>query len=261
MKTLFQNSFIAVFIFSLFAFLPLSFLAQENIPERPSPERLVNVIGSRSDVVNFLSPDEIGRLEQKLEAFSRETSNQICVVITDTLNGLEASQFATELGLKWGVGLAGKDNGIVVLICPPTRDIFIAPSNRLQGAIPDLRAKKIIEEVIVPNFKAGNNYQALDEATDWLMKLAKGEINEYDKRFAKGKGGSSWKVIGIILLLVFLLRFIMRGSRGRTATFGRGGGYYGGGFGGFGGFGGGGGGFGGFGGGGGFNGGGAGGKW
>lgn len=231
------------------------------VPDRPAQEKLVNLIGNKNDVRNFLSAEEIKKLEYKLDTFSRNTSNQICIVIVDTLNGLAAAEYASQLGLKWGIGMKDKDNGVVLVICPTAREIFIAPSNRLQGIIPDLRAKQIIDKIIVPNLKAGDNFEALDEACNLLIQLCRGEVNEVDKR-VKQSPEKYGKIILIVILII--LFFGIFGKFGGGTTIGRGGSYrHGGGFGGFGGFGGGsgGGGFGGFGGGGGFNGGGAGGKW
>jgi uncharacterized protein len=256
-------------IAAFFLFLPAFAQYPEKVPDRPSPQRLVNVLGSSDASRNFLSPEEKNQLEAKLVKFSRETSNQITVVIVDSLNGLNAWEYATSIGDKWGVGLKEKDNGIVILIKPTQadggRDYFIAPGSGLQGVIPDALAKRVAEQYMVPEFKAGNNFKGLDDVTTQLMQLASGEISEKDLRRGSGVENhvkNNWKLyLGILIVLIFLFRG--GGGRRRGYTVGRGGGFYGGGFGGFGGGfggGGGGGGFGGFGGGG-FNGGGAGGKW
>lgn len=248
----------------------VSLVAQKDgIPERPSPPRLVNNLSS----AGFLSPDEETRLEQKLQKFANETSNQVVIVIVDDLEGMEAWDYATQLGHKWGVGQAKFDNGVVILVKPTggegQRDLHIAVGYGLEGAIPDLTTKRIRENEMYPYLKNGENYKALDKATDVIIALATGEYNSdaYGAKH-KGEGKNKWKM-GLLLLvfIIFILISIKRGGRG-----GRGGGGFwtgmlfgsmmGGGRGGFGGSSGGfgGGGFGGFGGGG-FGGGGSGGKW
>lgn len=231
------------------------------VAPRPSPPKLYNNLSV--EFPDFLSASEAAAIEEKLEAFSRETSNQIVVVVVDDLGGTDAASYATELGNTWGVGKKDFNNGIVVLIKPTGgsggRDLFIAIGYGLEGAIPDLATKRIREEEMYPYLKSGDNYTAIDNAITKLMGLAKGEINVKD--YAKEKGDSWIKnVMVIIAILVLIWLFIGKGGGGRTYG-GRG--YYGGGFGG--GFGGGrssggGGGFGGFGGGS-FGGGGSGGKW
>jgi len=232
-------------------------------PPRPNPPKLVNNLSV--EFPDFLSASEQAILEQKLVRFNDSTSNQIVVVIVDDLNGLDAEQYATGLGRKWGVGQADKRNGIVVLIKPTggagQRKLFIAVGYGLEGAIPDATAKNIVDREITPHFKSQDYYGGLNAATDVLMSLAKGE---YDyKMYSKNKPGKNFSLLFIVLVVVFIIigsRF--RGNRGYS--IGRGGMFYGGPFigGGFGGGSsrGGGGGFGGFGGGS-FGGGGAGGSW
>jgi uncharacterized protein len=252
-----------LFALSIFLFSAASLLSQDVIPERPMPQRLVNDFTGA-----FLTSSEVASLEQKLVAFSNETSNQIAVVIVADLGGLEAWEFAAKLGDKWKVGQDKFDNGVVVLIqsgsAEGQRDAFIAVGSGLGGAIPDATANQIVERELIPNLKAKQYYTALDKTTNVLMSLAKGEYNsaEYGKK-KKKDGLSTWQIIAMVVFII-IFYFIQgrRGGRGGMTMGSTGiffGSAFGGGFGGGGG-GGGGGGFGGFGGGS-FGGGGAGGKW
>ncbi len=241
------------------------------VAPRPDPPKLYNNLSK--EFPDFLNSSEAAALEEKLEVFSNETSNQICVVIVDDLNGMDASSYAIELGHSWGVGQADKDNGIVILIKPTGsaggRDLFIAVGYGLEGAIPDLATKKVREEEIQPYLKSGDYYTALDRGTDVLMQMAKGEINI--KNYTRHRGGNGNSPIAAIIIIIFviiILRSMFGGGRGGStlSSVGRGmfwGSMFSGGFGGRSSgssWGGGGGGFGGFGGGG-FGGGGSGGKW
>ena len=219
------------------------------IAERPSPAKLYNNLSK--EFPDFLNSSEAAQLEQTLEQFSNQTSNQICVVIADDLNGLAAADYATKIINEWGIGQKDKNNGIVILVKPTGgkggRDLFIAIGYGLEGAIPDLATKKIREEEMYPYLKGGQNFTALSNASSKLMQLAKGEIDV--KNYAKEKDISWFNVI-LILIVVFGAIKIFTGKVGHTYS-GSGRYYGGGGFGG-GSFGGGrssGGGFGGFGGG------------
>jgi uncharacterized protein len=203
-------------------------------------------------------------IEQRLEDFYHETSNQICVVVVNDMGGMEAWQFATELGQNWGVGSKEFSNGVVILIKPTggqgQRDLFIAVGKGLEGAIPDLATKSIRENEMMPLMKQGDYYGALVAAINALEKAAKGEYDvkvERKRNFADKP--SLWIIIFIVIVIISLFG---KKNRGGGGGYG-GGGFYGGGFGG-GSWGGGGsssgGGFGGFGGGS-FGGGGSGGKW
>jgi uncharacterized protein len=239
----------------------------DGVPERPSSQKLVNNFSA----TGFISSDEASLLEQKLQRFANETSNQIVIVIIDDLGGMEPWQYANELGQKWGVGQSENDNGIVILIKPSggkgQRKYFIAPGRGLEGAIPDYTCRQIEEKELLPNLKSENYFLALDKTTDVLMALAKGEYNSdaYGKKF-KGKAINKWKLgLMLIAFIIFIIISIKRGGRGGNGGMSMGTGFLlgsmfrGGGHGGFGG-GSSSGGFGGFGGGG-FGGGGAGGDW
>ena len=258
-------------------FLALFCAVKADVPPRPEPPRLYNNLSK--EFPDFLDAAEAEALENKLQQFSNETSNQICVVIVDDLGGTDASSFAFEIGNTWGVGQKGFNNGIVVLVKPTGgsggRDLFIATGYGLEGAIPDLMTKRVREDHMYPHLKDGRNYEALDEGTTALMQLAKGEYNQKDKRVGKKQKGLGIGSIITIVIIFLILRSLFGGGggttfsgRGRSIFWGGllgglgGRGFGGGGrsWGGGGGFGGGSGGWGGFGGGG-FGGGGSGGKW
>ena len=233
------------------------------IPDKPYPPRLVN------DYADIFTSAQEARLEEMLVAFDDSTSNQIAVVTVKDLEGYDASEFATRIGLEWQVGSDKFDNGIVLLVKPKTREssgqVFIAVGYGLEGAIPDAYAKRIIDSELIPNFIDEDYYAGVESACEVLMKLASGEISEPDEI---DEILSFIIFICFIGLLIFFALIISStknndggsGNGGRTIyigpiiTTGR---SYGGGFSSGGGFGGG---FGGFGGGS-FGGGGAGGSW
>lgn len=240
------------------------------VPARPSPPRLVN------DLADVLTPLEEQALEQKLVAYDDSTSNQIAVVTMQTTGDYPIEDVALQILRTWGVGNKEKDNGIVILAAIKDRKIWISTGYGMEGAVPDITAKNIIENDILPRFREGSYYRGLDAGTTSLIKAAAGEYTApegYADRGRRGGGFSLGKLIlGIIILWVLLGIFGGRGGGGGMMSrrgyrrWGGGpiiipGGWGGGGWSGGGGFGGGGGGgFGGFGGGGG-GGGGAGGNW
>jgi uncharacterized protein len=250
--------------FIVLVFSSLFLLAQDqDIPVRPSPPQLYNNLSVQFP--DFISAQEASSLEQKLDDVANTTSNQVAVVVIDSLYGRDINEFATALFNKWGIGQKKEGNGVLLLVKPTGgpggRDAYIVTGYGLEGAIPDLTAKKIIEHELIPEFKNGNYAEGINKAVDAIVGFAKGEYNS-DRYKSSGDGPESyfrgkWLII-VVILIVLLLR-IFRGGGGMTMTrFG--GTYWGGNFGGgsFGG--GGGGGFGGFGGGS-SGGGGAGGKW
>jgi len=236
----------------------------QGIPKRPNPPKLVNNLSA----YQILSQDQIDALETKLDAFANSTSNQIAIVIIDSLYDQDPSQFATELGEEWQIGQKKFDNGVVILIKPTTpRKVFIAPGYGLEGAIPDATCEDIVQREIIPSFKKGDYNTGLNNAVDVIMGLAKGEYSSGDYAKKGAQGSKATGLIFALIIIVFVFIFSRRGGgKGGMTIGGPGIFFWGGGLGGFGGAGGGGfgggdsGGFGGFGGGG-FGGGGAGGSW
>ena len=240
----------------------------QNLPARPNPPRLVN------DFTGTLTADQVATLERKLVGYDDSTSNQIAIVIVATTNDYALVDYATKLGREWGVGNKKTNNGLIVLIAKNDRQIFIAPGYGLEGAIPDITAKSIIDNEIRPNFKENDFFRGLDLGTNAIMKAAAGEYKPpagYGSKKSSGKGSGGLLGIIIIFFIIMLLSgrgggrgggMLSRRGFGDVATGALLGSLLSGGRGGGGGFGGGsgGGGFGGFGGGS-FGGGGSGGSW
>lgn len=249
-------------IFSLLLSVCVYAQVEKVIPARPSPPKLVN------DLAGLLTDYQVKDLERKLVAYDDSTSNQIAIVIVKSLDDYSANEYAVALGRKWGIGNKDFNNGVVVLISTGggegNRDAYIAPGYGLEGAIPDITAKAIVDNELIPNFKEKNYYRGLNQATDAIIKAAAGEYKapaNYGSKKRKGVG------LGTIIFIIILLLVIFGGgaagggtyvSRGGFGGWRGGSGWSGGGW--SGGGGGSSGGFGGFGGGS-FGGGGAGGKW
>lgn len=159
----------------------------------------------------LLDKSEASRLNAKLVEFARETSNRLLVIVVDTLCGLPESDLAFDIGEQWGIGKAGFDNGIVLLIKPNgppgQRKVFIATGYGLEAVIPDLTAKRVVENEVIPRFKQNAYYEGLDAATDVLMALAKGEFNEK----SYGKKGFPWQVPIFFLVFGGIMFFSWRG--------------------------------------------------
>ena len=189
-------------IISFFLIISGLFVQAQDIPNRPNPPRLVN------DYMGWLSQSEVANLEQKLQQFARETSNQIVIVVLKDLGGYDVSDYAFRLGEKWGVGQKDQDNGLVILIKPGAEGqsrMFIAVGYGLEGIIPDAVTKRIVEHEFIPSFKQGSYYQGLDLGTTVLMKLAVQEYNAevYLEETKPGIGSAIFIILFMIAITFF----------------------------------------------------------
>jgi uncharacterized protein len=245
---------------------------EEIISKPPRPAKLVN------DYAHAMTPDQVASLEQKLVAYDDSTSVQIAVVTVATMGSTAIDDAALAILRNWGVGNKKTNNGVVILAAIQDHKVFIATGSGMETSVPDIVAKEIIENEIVPNFRESGNdnyYRGFNLAADAIIKAAAGQYQAPEGYNRRGRsGGSGGTILGLIIFVVIILILIGRGGGGRGGMMNRsgflpwmiasmltnrGGGGFGGGGGGWSG-GGGGGGFGGFGGGGG-GGGGAGGSW
>ena len=205
---------------NLFLIISYSGCYANDIPDRPSPPRLVN------DFANILRSEEVINLEGKLLEFNNQTSTQIAIVIVNDLHGYDRAEFTYRLAEKWGVGQKGKDNGIVVMVKPKTisspGQAFIATGYGLEAVVPDAIAKRIVEVEMIPEFKANNYYAGLNSATDVLISLTKGEFTkeDYNQRTAKKETYSLSPILSLIFIIFFFIFFVIV-RRGRQHSIGR----------------------------------------
>lgn len=205
MKSLMKrNKKFVTFLLALFACFANVVSAQ--IPDKPNPPRLVN------DLAGIFTPSQVVVLEDSLVNFSKKTSNQITIVTVNDLDGMEASQFAYEIGEKWGVGGKELDNGVVILIKPKNEtkgQAFIATGYGVEGVLPDAACSKIINNEMIPSFKVDDYYGGVVRALNIIKPVLAKEysIEEYDKQDAVDGmiGGLILVVVGMCLVFIIII--------------------------------------------------------
>lgn len=182
------------------------------------------------------------------------TTAQVVVVTVDSLDGKLAEDYALELGREWGVGTEDKDNGVVILLSEGDREIYIAVGYGLEGALPDSKTGRIIDNYGLiyfssDNFSAGlvSIYNAIinEVYIEYGIEPSENYIpadllpDSQQETTSVGNVAISW----MVLLILVLLYTGIFGRRGGLFIFGSprffGGGFhggFGGSSGGFGGF-------------------------
>ena len=264
-------------------------VAAQDYPPRPA--------GPLLDQAGLLTPSQSIDVTSKLEAFHERSGRALVVATVKSLGGQEIEPYATELGRRWGIGGEQDDVGVLLLVAPAERQVWIATGYGADDYLTDAMSGTIIRQAIIPKFKAGDMGGGIVAGVDAIIRQLElpPEVAAKRTRAADQRARDSSDDVGLlpvfVIVVVFFviiggIRGMIRGGRryrGRRTTGGgidplvvlwglnelsrsrgrggwSGGGWSSGGWGGGGGFGGGGGGFGGFGGGS-FGGGGAGGSW
>lgn len=235
-----------------FLFVGAVFSAPRDIPSVSSP-----VI----DETRTLTIDQSRRLESLIR--SSLPAVQIQIWIVSSLQGETIESLSIRAADRWKLGTEKKDNGLVILVAKEDRAVRIEVGQGLEGVISDLIARRIVDRILIPNFREQKTYVGLRDAILAIDDLAAGGGAKTEALTREGSERELSVVFWFIILLLFGASFVlpvfmaMAGIRGVSRGSGwRGPSNWGGG-GGFGGFGGGGW----SGGGGGFSGGGASGRW
>ncbi len=202
-----------LFICSLLISFCVSAQIDKVIPKRPSPPKLVN------DFTNTLTQYQVDALENKLVAYDDSTSNQIAVVIVASTGDYSVEEVGLEIIRRWGVGNKDKNNGIVLLVAKDDHKLRIEVGYGLEGAVPDITAKSIIDNDITPNFKEGNYYRGLEEGTNSIIRAAAGEYKAPAGYGSHKKKGIGWT--SIIFIIIFLLIAMAGGGRGGGSMMSR----------------------------------------
>jgi uncharacterized protein len=214
------------------------------IPEKPKFQTSVY------DYTGLLTPSQKSNLEGKLVRYSDSTSTQIVVAIISSTEGENINYLAAQWLTKWGLGQAKVDNGILIVLAKEDRKIAISTGYGVEHLLTDFQSKRIIERVIIPEFKKGDYYSGLNKGSDYIFKTLNGEFKGKRKQNSE-EFDPGIIIFIIIIIIVFILisrgnknngsggKRFRRGSLADTifdtiilSNAGRGGGSFGGGFGG-----------------------------
>lgn len=128
-----------------------------------------------TDLTATLSANEVAQLDQKLATFEKEKGNQVAVLIVSTTHPETIEQYALRVAESWKLGRKGIDDGVLLLIAKNDRTLRIEVGYGVEGALPDAMAKRIIAEIIVPQFKAGSFAAGIGAGIDAILGSIQGE--------------------------------------------------------------------------------------
>jgi uncharacterized protein len=200
-------------------------VAQPKIP--PAPSRWA------TDEAGFLSRQTVSALDARLEDFERRTGHQVLVYVGRTLGeGAVIEDWAARVFASWKVGRRGLDDGLVLFVMAEDRKVRIEVGYGLEDRVPDVRAFRVIDDILVPGFRAGRQDEALDKAVTALLGYISGgeapadDADRPSRAAPRGRnvvnvifGGLAALVFLFILvtnpsLAVWLLFSILSGGRG-----------------------------------------------
>ena len=126
--------------------LPLSTVAAREVPF---------LSGHVVDDAALLTNETRSELEQLLTIHEDQTSNQVVVLIIDSLDDEVLEEYSLKVAESWKIGQADKDNGVLLLVAVQDRKLRIEVGYGLEGDLPDVLCSQIIRREIVPRFREG----------------------------------------------------------------------------------------------------------
>ncbi len=210
----------ALALWLLGAFWPAAGWAQDVQPVPALTARVMDSTGTLNAV-------QIQALEAKLAAFEQSRGAQMVVLMVATTQPEDIAAYAQRIGDSWKIGRKGIGDGVLLVVAKNDRKVRIETTKTLEGAIPDLAARQIIDSAITPNFKQGNFAGGLDAAADQLMARITGE-NLPAPASTDTRGGSdgfAWTDMAIFLFFAVpigarLLSSVLGRKLGSIATGG-----------------------------------------
>lgn len=191
--------------------------AQDLVPVPPLKGRI-------TDLTATLSADQVANLERSLAEFEARKGSQIAVLIVPTTKPETIEQYSIRVAEQWKLGRKQVDDGAILLVAKDDRALRIEVGYGLEGALPDVIAKRITDDIIVPRFKAGDFYGGVDAGVSAMIKVVAGEAlppPEKQWRPSRNIGGGnlhSLFIVGIVLVVV--VGGILRAIVGRLPAAG-----------------------------------------
>lgn len=180
----------------------------------PVPELTARVI----DQTGTLDAIQRKGLEDKLAAFEQRKGTQVVMLLVATTQPEDIASYANRVANAWKIGRKEVGDGIVVIVAKNDRRVRIEVAKTLEGAVPDLAARQIIDEAITPRFRQGDFAGGLQAAADQLIARISGEaLPEPRQPSGQGEGdGFDWFDLAIFLFFaVPIAGAILRGMFGR----------------------------------------------
>ena len=171
------------------------------------------------DQTATLSAAQIDSLAAKLAAFEAEAGPQIVVLLVPSTQPEDIAAYAQRIGEAWKIGRREVGDGLVIVVAKNDRKVNIQTAKALEGAVPDLAARQIIDSAIRPAFRADDYAGGLNAAVDQLIARIKGEHLPAPTRKASPKRSSGWDPIELLVFAFVALPLVAGVTR---RIFGRG---------------------------------------
>lgn len=128
-----------------------------------------------TDQTGTLTAEQRQALEDRLTTFEQERGTQIAVLLVPTTQPEDIASYANRVGNAWKIGRREVGDGLLLVVAKNDRKVRVEVAKALEGAVPDLAAKRVIDEAITPHFRQGDFAGGLAAGLERLQALVTGE--------------------------------------------------------------------------------------
>lgn len=173
-----------------------------------------------NDLTGTLDLQQQSRIEQSLKALEAKKGAQIAVLIVATTQPETIDQFGIRVADKWKIGRKKIDDGAILIVAKDDRHLRIETGYGLEGALNDATASRIINEIIVPQFKQGNFAGGIEAGLARMIQVIDGEPLPEPKPQAQFGGpgqsnGDFFSFLPIAFILTIVVGSVLRAMLGR----------------------------------------------
>jgi uncharacterized protein len=172
------------------------------------------------DDANILDPAQRAALTQKLAELEAKSTDQVVVVTLKSLQGTSIEDYGYQLGRDWQIGQKDKNNGVLLIVAPNERKVRIEVGYGLEGTLTDLVSNFIIQNSILPRFRANDYPGGITRGVDDIIQVLTGDAEEWKQRAAKQRPDVTpdWVAIVLIIIVIFIffMVFSMMSNASRT---------------------------------------------
>jgi uncharacterized protein len=158
------------------------------------------------DEANLLDAATRADLDAKLVALEVKSGDQLVVVTLRSLGGRSIEDYGYRLGRAWAIGQKDKNNGVLLIVAPNERKVRIEVGYGVEGALTDALSNVIIQNAILPRFKANDYRGGIARGVDDIIKVLAGDAEEWKREAPPKKDDAASALIGFLAVLMpFLL--------------------------------------------------------
>ncbi|MET0869192.1 MAG: TPM domain-containing protein [Pseudorhodoplanes sp.] len=182
------------------------------------PELTGRVV-DQAGILDAAARDKLEKLSADLEA---KSTDQLVVVTLKSLQGTSIEDYGYQLGRKWQIGQKDKNNGVLLIVAPNERKVRIETGYGLEGTLTDALGSFIIQQAILPRFRAGDFAGGVMRGAEDIVNVLTGDAEEYKERAraanaAPGLSAAELMVIAFWIIVAILIIVNVMADMRRTS--------------------------------------------